>query len=111
MSHRSLTLSMAPLAGRRTAVGALIAPLALWLLASAVGAEVEARTVLVTQVDGVITPVMADHIEEGVARAEEEVHHVFLIELDTPGGLDASMRDTGAGRMQVGNARLPRREA
>jgi membrane-bound serine protease (ClpP class) len=37
--------------------------------------------------------VIADHIREGVALAEEEAHHVFLIELDTPGGLDASMRD------------------
>jgi len=79
--------------GRRTALGLLILPLALWLAASATGARAQARTVLVTQVDGIITPVMADHIGEGVARAEEEGHHVFLIELDTPGGLDASMRD------------------
>jgi membrane-bound serine protease (ClpP class) len=47
----------------------------------------------VTQVDGIITPVIADHIREGVARAEDEGHHAFLVELDTPGGLDASMRD------------------
>ena len=79
--------------GRRTALGLLILPLALWLAASATGARAQARTVLVTQVDGIITPVMADHIGEGVARAEEEGHHVFMIELDTPGGLDASMRD------------------
>jgi membrane-bound serine protease (ClpP class) len=36
---------------------------------------------------------MADHIREGLARAQEEAHQAFLIELDTPGGLDASMRD------------------
>jgi membrane-bound serine protease (ClpP class) len=71
----------------------LILPLSLWLLASATGARAQARTVLVTEVDGVITPVIADHIREGVARAEEEGHHAFLVELDTPGGLDASMRD------------------
>lgn len=79
--------------GRRTALGLLILPLTLWLAVSATGARAQARTVLVTQVDGIITPVMADHVEEGVARAEEEGHRVFLVELDTPGGLDASMRD------------------
>jgi membrane-bound serine protease (ClpP class) len=78
--------------GRRTAVIVFILPLSLWLLASATAAGAQARTVLVTQVDGIITPVIADHIREGVALAEE-AHHVFLIELDTPGGLDASMRD------------------
>ncbi|HEV8682848.1 MAG TPA: hypothetical protein VGS09_08760, partial [Actinomycetota bacterium] len=73
--------------GRRAAVGVLILPLVLWVLASSTGARAQARTVLVTEVDGIITPVIADHIREGVARAEEEGHHVFLIELDTPGGL------------------------
>ena len=83
----------APRVGRRTALGLLILPLAVWLLASVTGARAQAKTVLVTQVDGVITPVMADHIREGLARAQEEAHQAFLIELDTPGGLDASMRD------------------
>jgi membrane-bound serine protease (ClpP class) len=78
---------------RQAALGLLILPLALWLLASATGARAQGTTVLVTEVDGVITPVMADHIREGLARAQEEAHQAFLIELDTPGGLDASMRD------------------
>jgi membrane-bound serine protease (ClpP class) len=77
----------------RTALGGLILLLTLWLLASGTGARAQARTVLVTEVDGIITPVISDHIREGVARAEEEGHHAFLIELDTPGGLDDSMRD------------------
>jgi membrane-bound serine protease (ClpP class) len=81
------------LGGRRIALGLLILPLTFWLAVSGSGARAQTRTVLVTQVDGVITPVIADHVEEGVARAEEEGHRVFLIELDTPGGLDASMRD------------------
>jgi membrane-bound serine protease (ClpP class) len=68
-------------------------PLALGLLASVTGSRAQATTVLVTEVDGVITPVIADHIREGLARAREEGHQAFLIELDTPGGLDASMRD------------------
>ena len=83
----------APHSGRRTALGLLLLPVALWLAASATGTRAQATTVLVTEVDGVITPVMADHIREGLARAQEEAHQAFLIELDTPGGLDASMRD------------------
>ena len=83
---------LAPRRGR-TALGGLILLLTLWLLASGTGARAQARTVLVTEVDGIITPVIADHIREGVARAEDQGHHVFLIEVDTPGGLDDSMRD------------------
>jgi membrane-bound serine protease (ClpP class) len=49
--------------------------------------------VLVTEVDAIITPVIADHIREGVARAEADGHSLLLIELDTPGGLDVSMRE------------------
>jgi membrane-bound serine protease (ClpP class) len=70
----------------------LIVPLAAWVLASATGARAQAATVLVTEVDGVITPVIADHIREGLTRARDEEHQAFLIELNTPGGLDASMR-------------------
>lgn len=87
------TLAFAPHRGRRATLGLLLLPLALWLAVSASGARAQARTVLVTEVDGVITPVIADHVGEGVARAEEEGHHTFLVELDTPGGLDTSMRD------------------
>jgi membrane-bound serine protease (ClpP class) len=89
----SRTWPPAPRPGRRAALGLLIFPLAVWLLASVTGARAQATTVLVTEVDGVITPVMADHIREGLARAQDEAHQAFLIELDTPGGLDASMRD------------------
>lgn len=78
---------------RRASLALLLFPLAVWLVTSATGARAQATTVLVTEVDGIITPVMADHIREGLARAQEEGHQAFLIELDTPGGLDASMRD------------------
>lgn len=52
-----------------------------------------AGSVLVTRVDGPITAVVADHLAEGVRRAEADKHEAFLLELDTPGGVDASMRD------------------
>ena len=55
-------------------------------------APAEAR-VLVTEVATPITPVVADHVEDGLARAVAEGHSAYVIELDTPGGLMDAMRD------------------
>lgn len=49
--------------------------------------------VLVSSVDGAITPVIADHLQAGLDRASSGGFEAYLVELDTPGGLDASMRD------------------
>lgn len=72
-------------------------PLALlttaWLAALAAGARAQGPTVLVTTVDGAITPVIADHVEEAVGLAQDEGHAALVVELDTPGGLDTAMRD------------------
>ncbi|MDQ3738969.1 MAG: nodulation protein NfeD, partial [Actinomycetota bacterium] len=48
--------------------------------------------VLVTTVDTAITPVIADHIDDGIARAGADGYDAYVIQLDTPGGLDTSMR-------------------
>lgn len=53
----------------------------------------QAPQVLVTRVDGVITPVIADHIGDAVAAAADRSSVALLVELDTPGGLDPAMRD------------------
>lgn len=53
----------------------------------------EGRTVLVAKLDGVVTPVTAKHLVDGVAVAERDGHHAYLVEIDTPGGLDTSMRE------------------
>ncbi len=50
------------------------------------------NAVLVTRVAGPITPVIADHLEAGVQAAQSEGYQAYLVELDTPGGLDTSMR-------------------
>ncbi|MFI7142339.1 hypothetical protein ACIBQ5_32920 [Streptomyces massasporeus] len=46
-----------------------------------------------TRVDGTITPVTADHLEEGLRVAEREGYAAYLIEMDTPGGLLQSTRE------------------
>lgn len=48
--------------------------------------------VLATSVDGAITPVIADHLGAAIRRAEQGGYDAVIVELDTPGGLDSSMR-------------------
>lgn len=50
-------------------------------------------TVLRAVVDDTITPVIADYVDDAIERAERDGHAALVIELDTPGGLDSSMRD------------------
>ena len=64
-----------------------------WLTVLPGQARTQGSTVLVTHVDGTITPVIADHLVDGVATAERDGHAAYLVELDTPGGLDTSMRE------------------
>jgi membrane-bound serine protease (ClpP class) len=45
-----------------------------------------------TTVASPITPVVSGHIEDGIARATSDGAEAYVIELDTPGGLDTSMR-------------------
>jgi membrane-bound serine protease (ClpP class) len=50
------------------------------------------HSVLTARVAGPITPVIADFLSDGVARAQRDGYAAYLVEIDTPGGLDSSMR-------------------
>jgi membrane-bound serine protease (ClpP class) len=48
--------------------------------------------VLLLRLDGAVSPASADHIERGIARAAERGAAAIVLQVDTPGGLDKSMR-------------------
>jgi len=56
-------------------------------------AEASPGRVLVTKLEGPVTPVMADALVSALKRAEREGYTALVIEIDTPGGLETSMRD------------------
>jgi membrane-bound serine protease (ClpP class) len=65
----------------------------LLLLLTGTGASADSPKVMVATVDGVINPVAAEFITKGIRDANDAGAEAFVIELDTPGGLDTSMRD------------------
>src|SRR3972149_9187443 len=51
------------------------------------------REVMVITVNGVINPVSSEFIGKSIKKANEKKIEALVIELDTPGGLDTSMRN------------------
>lgn len=59
----------------------------------AVEAQAASPRIDVLHVKGSINPVLVDYIERGFGQAEEDNATACIIQMDTPGGLDTSMRD------------------
>ncbi|UCH35479.1 MAG: nodulation protein NfeD [Armatimonadota bacterium] len=73
------------------------------LLAVAVAAAPRAF-VYVLEVDGVIDPPVASYVERGIEAGEEDKAQAVIVRLNTPGGLDDSMRDITQAML---NAQVP----
>ncbi len=63
------------------------------LLSSSIFSEEPKREVMVITVNGVINPVASEFIGKSIKKANEKKVEALVIELDTPGGLDTSMRN------------------
>jgi len=66
---------------------------ALGAASSALAAPAKAPLVRHLKIEGVVSPIMAEFLVEGIERAEEDGAALVVISLDTPGGLDPSMRE------------------
>ena len=64
----------------------------LLLLATAASARAAGAPVAVVEIDGVISPVTLRLVESALTRAQTEKAQALVIQLDTPGGLERSMR-------------------
>ena len=66
--------------------------LLLLLLVAATPLAIAASKVITVEVNGAIGPVTQDLVIRALDRASEEAAHLVVLEMDTPGGLDHSMR-------------------
>lgn len=65
----------------------------LFLNLSPVNADLESTPeIMVIKVDGVINPARAEFVVKAIKKANDKGYSLIIMELDTPGGLDTSMR-------------------
>jgi membrane-bound serine protease (ClpP class) len=77
---------------RRVLAPAGLAAAAVGLLAPGASGQTPTPRVVELRIDGVVDPFVANYVEGGIATAADDDAAAVLITIDTPGGLDSSMR-------------------
>lgn len=70
----------------------IFAAVVLACIAALAACRSAAAPVTVVTIDGAIGPASADFARRGIARAEKDGSQLVILQIDTPGGLDTSMR-------------------
>lgn len=77
---------------RLWAVVAMVSGMVL-LVASPLAAQSGTPQGRVLEIDGTITPAMAQYVERGISSAENDGADAIVLQIDTPGGLSSAMDD------------------
>ena len=92
------------IARRAPGLAFLLAAVVVGLIAPTAASQEATGAVVELRLDGVVDPFTADHLTEGIASATERGAAAVLVTLDTPGGLDSSMREI---TQAILNAQVP----
>lgn len=92
MAFRRLRWVLLAVGAAATMLLVFAAPAAALASSSPSGSATASSTVLELRIDGEVEPILAEYVVSGIERADREHASLILITINTPGGLDTSMR-------------------